>query len=52
MKNIEKARLLKKIVQNVMPKFTINSTIKSGKLAYNDSDVIQPLVVELYTELD
>jgi len=51
-KNIKQARLLKKIVQNVMPKFSINSTITSGKLVYKDSDPIQPLVVQLYDELD
>lgn len=52
LKNIKQARLLKKIIQKVMPKYSINSTIKSGKLVYKDSEPIQPLVVQLYDELD
>ena len=51
LKHINQSLKLVKIIENVLPQYTVKTKIKSGDLVYTDEDEITPTYITLYDEL-
>lgn len=51
-RNLEKAMTLVNIVESTLPTYTVTANIQAGGITYTDRRKVQPLVVELYDDLD
>ncbi len=49
---VEKALQLAQIIENAVPHFEVTASIKSGNIAYQDSEQVKQLLVPIYAELD
>jgi YfdX protein len=52
LRNVKQALQLSRIIKHVMPKYSIHTKMKSGKLVYDNQETVQPLRVTLFEELD
>lgn len=52
LKHLEKGLLLLKIIDGVLPEYSVSTQIKSGDITYRDEEKLKQFIVPLYGELD